>query len=66
MNSVIKKPGIYLNKIKSELQDFLMLDIGVSAICKCLKKNGFSCQRFPIALKQDTILREKFILGVSV
>lgn len=67
MNIVIERPGIYLREIKEELEDFLMLDISVSTICKFLRKNGFSRQRLHVvATQQDTFLREKYILDVSV
>lgn len=67
MNIVIERPGIYLKEIKKELKDFMMLDISISAICKFLKNNGFTRQKLcTVATQQDTFLREKFILDVSL
>ena len=64
---MLESPGIYLKEIKKELDDFMMIDVSVSAICKCLHKQGFTRQRLCIvATQQDSFLREKYILDVSV
>lgn len=39
INTVVEKP---LEEIKKELEDFMMVDISVSTICKFLHKNGFT------------------------
>lgn len=67
LNLVTEKPGIYLEEVKRELKDFMMIDVSVSAICKLLHKNGFTRQKLHVvALQRDTFLREKYILDVSV
>ncbi len=33
---VVERPGIYLEEIKKELEDFMAIDISVSTICKFL------------------------------
>ena len=67
MNIVIERPGIYLREIKEELENFLMLDISVSTICKFLHKSGFTHQKLHVvAIQQDAFLREKYILDISM
>lgn len=67
INIVVQKPGIYLEEIKKELEDFMLVDISVSTICKFLHKNGFTRQRLrAVATQQDALLREKYILDVSL
>ena len=44
-----------------------MVEVSVSAICKCLHKIGFTHQRpYCVALQQDQLLREKFAVDVSL
>ena len=45
--NLVSKPGIYLREIQKEC---LMVEVSVSAICKCLHKNGFIHQILPLPL----------------
>ena len=67
MNLVVQKPGIYLHEIQCELEHFLLIDVSVSTICKCLHKNGFTRQRLRVvALQRDQQLRHQFALDISL
>ena len=67
LNLVVQKPGIYLHEIQCELEQFLLIDVSVSTICKCLHKNGFTRERLRmVALQRDRQLRHQFALDISV
>ena len=67
LNLVVSNPGIYLREIQSELCQMLMMNIGLSSICKFLHKSGFTHQKFRcVALQQDILLREQFAVDVSL
>ena len=63
----VQRPGIYLYEIQKELEDFLLLDISLSSICRFLHESGFTRQRLhTVALQQDAFLREQYISDISV
>ena len=65
LHLAVQRPGIYLYEIQKELEDFLLLDIGLSSICRFLHKSGFTRQRLrTVALQRDTFLREQYIFSV--
>ena len=67
LDLVVQNPGIYLHEIQCELEQFLLIDVSVSTICKCLHKNGFTRQRLRmVALQRDRQLRHQFALDISV
>ena len=64
---VLGRPGIYLREIVSEVSTVLGLDITDSAVCKFLKKVGFTHQKLAMyALQRDDTLREQFVSDVSI
>ena len=38
LNLVVQRPGIYLQEVQKELEDFLMMNIAVSTICRFVLK----------------------------
>ena len=67
MNLVLEKPGIYLSEITSELETVLGVDVSESAVCKFLKKAGFSRQALcTYALQRDEDMRKRFVRDVSL
>ena len=67
LNLVVEKSGIYLHEIQEELENFMMVIVSLSTICRFLYTSGFTRQRLrTVALQQDTFMREQFILDVSV
>ena len=64
---VLGRPGIYLREIVSEVSTVLGLDITEGAVCKFLKKVGFTHHKLATyALQRDDVLREQFVSDVSV
>ncbi len=58
---LLDRPGIYLREIKSTLEVELGVDVTESAICKFLKKAGFTRQRLvTYALQRNDELRHEF------
>lgn len=67
MNLVLERPGIYLSEIAEELETNLGVEVTESAICKVLKKIGFSRQKLCMhALQRDEELRRIFSADVSL
>ena len=67
LHIVLQKPGIYLYEIRKELIEATGVDVSTSAICRCLKKVGFSRQRMKlIAIQRDDSLRAQFVSDVSL
>ena len=67
LNLVVQRPGIYLHEIQEELEEFVMVSVSLSTICRFLHTSGFTRQRLrTVALQQDSFLRQQFILDVSV
>jgi len=63
----LEKPGIYLHEIQTELWDFLQIDVNISTIYRLLHESGFTRQRLRCtAIRRDEMLRQQFILDVSV
>ena len=63
----LEKPGIYLHEIQRELWDFLQIDVNISTIYRLLHESGFTRQRLRYAaIQRDEMLRQQFILDVSV
>ena len=64
---VLGRPGIYLREIVSELSAVLDLDVTESAVCKFLKKVGFTHHKLAtFALQRDDTLRKQFVSDVSL
>ena len=64
---VLKRPGIYLHEIAAELLDTTGADVSLSAICRFLKRIGFTRQRLRLAaLQRDDFLRSQFASEVSM
>jgi transposase len=63
----LTRPGIYLREIVSEVSTVLGLDITESAVCKFLKRIGFTHHKLATyALQRDDTLRQQFVLDVSL
>lgn len=64
---VLKRPGIYLHEIATELLETTGASLSLSTICRFLKKMGFTRQRLRLAaLQRDDFLRSQFALEVSI
>ena len=64
---VLDRPGIYLREIVTEVSTVLGLDITESAVCKFLKKAGFSHHKLATyALQRDDTLRAQYASDVSL
>ena len=67
LHLVLARPGIYLREIVSELQTSTGIEVTESAVCKFLKKAGFSRQKMHVfAIQQDSMLRTQFAADVSL
>ena len=67
MDLVLEKPGIYLSEIANELEVVFGVDITESALCKFLKKAGFSRQTLcTYASQRDEDTRKRFVRDVSL
>ncbi len=67
LHIVLLKPGIYLHEIRKELAEVTRVDISPSAICRCLKRVGYSRQRMKlVAIQRDDGLRAQFVSDVSL
>ena len=67
LHIVLQKPGIYLHEIKKELAEATGVDVSASAICRCLKRVGYSRQRMKlVAIQRDDGLRAQFVSDVSL
>lgn len=64
---LLEKPGILLREITSELEATLGLEVSESAVCKVLRKEGFTRQKLATyALQRDEAIREQFKVDVSL
>ena len=64
---LLEKPGILLREITSELEATLGLEVSESAVCKVLKKEGFTRQKLVnYAMQRDDGIREQFKADVSL
>ena len=64
---VLMRPGIYLREIVSEVSTVLGLDITGSAVCKFLKRTGFTHHKLATyALQRDDTLSQQFVSDVSL
>ena len=63
---VLTRPGIYLREIVSEVSTVLGLDITESAVCKFLKRIGFTHKVATYALQRDDTLGQQFVSDVSL
>ena len=61
---LLRKPGIYLREIVSELRETLGVDTSESAVCKALKKACFMQQK--LATYVEDSLRQRFVREVSL
>ena len=67
VHSVLRRPGIYLREIQSEIIEEYGEELSLSFICEFLHKVGFTRQRLKItATQQDYLLRSQFVSDVSV
>ena len=67
LHIVLQKPGIYLDEIRNELAEATGIHISASAICRCLKRVGYSRQRMKlVAIQRDDGLRAQFVSDVSL
>ena len=63
----LQKPGIFLQEITDELRITLGIEVSTSAVCKVLKKAGFTRQRLAVyALQRDDFLRQQYVADVSL
>ena len=66
-HSALRRPGIYLREIQSEILQEYGEELSLSSICKFLHNVGFTRQRLRIiATQQDELLRSQFVSDVSV
>ena len=64
---ILSRPGVYLREIVCDLSTVLGLDVTESAICKFLKKIGFSRQKLALyALQRDETLRQQYVTDVTI
>ena len=63
---VLEQPGMYLHEMQRELKENMMLEISTSTLCQFLHRIGFSRQRMRAVAVQDKVLREQYILDVSM
>ena len=64
---MLRRPGIYLRKIASELLDTTGADVSLSTICRFLKRIGFTRQRLKLAaLQREDFLRSQFASDISI
>ena len=64
---ILSRPGVYLREIVRDLSTVLGLDVTESAICKFLKKIGFSRQKLALyALQRDETLRQQYVTDVTI
>ena len=67
MNLVLERPGINISQIAKELETTLEVEVTESAICKVVKKVGFSRQKLCMhALQLDEELKWIFNRDVSL
>ncbi len=67
LNLIVSRPGIYLREIQKELVDLLEIEIDTSTVCRFLHDSGCTHQKLClVASQRDTVLRQKYILEVSV
>ena len=61
LHLVLRRPGIYLREVVSELRANFHLEITESAVCKFIKKMNFTRQKLTnIAIQRDEGLRQVF------
>ena len=64
---ILDRPGIYLREMKDDLEAELGVEVTESAICKFLKKAGFTHQRLSTyAAQRDDELRREYSLEMSI
>ena len=67
LHLLMRRPGIYLREIKSEVMVNFQLQITESAVCKFLQKMKFTRQRLTTyAMQRDDNLRQQFVHDVSL
>ena len=64
---LLQRPGILLREITSEVEKALGLEVSESAVCKLLRREGFTRQKLVnFALQRDDAMREQFKADVSL
>ena len=67
LHMLLDRPGIYLREIQAALLDEIGIDVTESAICKVLKKAGFTRQNMvTYATQQDSELRSQFTAELAL
>ena len=67
LHLVIKRPGIYLYELQSELSDLLGIEVSISTIFRFLHENGFTRQKLQItAIQRDEFLRQQYVADISI
>ena len=67
LHIVLEKPGIYLREIQVELDERVGVNVSAPAICRHLKKIGYTRQRMKlVAIQRDECLQAQFASDVSV
>ena len=64
---ILSRPDVYLREIVSEVSTVLGLDVTESAVCKFLKKIGFTHHKLATyALQRDDTLRQQYVSDISI
>ena len=67
LHLLLDRPGIYLREIQAALLDEIGIDVTESAICKVLKKAGFTRQKMvTFATQQDSELRSQYTAELAL
>ena len=67
LHAALKRPGIYLRELQTEVFVLTGVEVSVSSLCTFLKESNFTRQRMWIVAKQqDKELREQFAIDVSL
>ena len=67
LNLVISKPSVYLREIQAAVEEFLLIDVSISAIGHFLASNGFTRQKLcHMAIQRDAFERAQYSSDVSV
>ena len=65
-HTVLRRPGIYLRELQSEIAEEHGEELSLSAICRFLHKSGFTRQKLRmVATQRDSLLRSQFVLDIS-
>ena len=66
-HTVLRRPGIYLDELRTEVFVLSGVDVSVSTLCTFLHDSNFTRQRMKLVVKQrDKELRDIFAIDVSL